>query len=109
MRLASPEFSRTSSDRDLSTRLVGVERSSEAYSVRLLGRTRLQYRDELSKLDIFAEPMSQPSSEVTVDISSIPDRPGRSREEVADRLQRAFAFAGWALVLSGFEDLEADA
>ena len=78
----------------------GWIRSSDGYSIRLLGRTRLQYRDALGELDIFAEPMSQPWSNIVVDTSSIPDVPGRPSEEVVDRLQRAFRFAGWTLIRS---------
>mgnify|MGYP003409357664 CR=1 len=69
--------------------------------IRLVGRTRLQYRDALGGLDIFAEPMSEPWSDIVVDITSIPDMPGRPSEEVVDRLQRAFRYAGWTLIESG--------
>lgn len=57
----------------------GWIRSSDGYSIRLIGRTRLQYRDALGELDIFAEPMSQPWSDIVVDTSSIPDTPDRTR------------------------------
>ena len=82
----------------------GWIRSSDGYSIRLIGRTRLQYRDTRGELDIFAEPMSQPWSEIVVDTSSIPDGPDRTRDEVVGRLQRAFRFAGWTLIDSGSND-----
>lgn len=84
----------------------GWIRSSHGYSIRLMGRTRLQYRDPLGEFTIFAEAMSEPWSKVVVDTSSIPDRPELSRTEVIDRLQRAFRFAGWTLVESGRDDSE---
>lgn len=86
----------------------GWIRSSDGYSIRLLGRTRLQYRDALGELEIFAEPMSQPWTDIVVDTSSIPDTPGRSRDEVVDRLQRAFSFAGWTLIRTGPADTGSD-
>lgn len=79
----------------------GWIRSSDGYSIRLMGRTRLQYRDDLGQLDIFAEPMSEPWSDIIVDTSSIPERPDRTREEVVGRLRRAFDFAGWTLIEAG--------
>jgi hypothetical protein len=79
----------------------GWIRSSDGYSIRLMGRTRLQYRDALGELDIFAEPMSEPWSDIVVDTSLIPDAPDRTREEVVGRLQRAFTFAGWTLIEAG--------
>lgn len=82
----------------------GWIRSTDGYSVRLLGRTRLEYRDSAGELVIFAEAMSKPWSEVVVDTSSIPDTPTRSREEVLNRLRRAFSFAGWTLIESGTDD-----
>jgi hypothetical protein len=78
----------------------GWIRSSKGYSVRLLGRTNLQYVDSLGELKIGAEAMSKPWSNVVVDISSIPDRPEMPRDAVADRLRSAFAFAGWTLIES---------
>jgi len=72
-----------------------------------MGRTKLQYRDELGELTIFAEAMSDPWSNVVVDTSSIPNRADVSRDEVVGRLQRAFKFAGWTLIeMPGREDPE---
>jgi hypothetical protein len=82
----------------------GWIRSSDGYSIRLMGRTRLQYRDALGELDIFAEPMSEPWSDIVVDTSSIPDTPDRTRAEVVDKLHRAFRFAGWTLIEAGRGD-----
>lgn len=79
----------------------GWIRSSHGYSVRLMGRTRLQYRDAVGQVDIFAEAMSEPRSDIAVDLSSIPDRPERRRKEVVENLRRAFRFAGWTLIEAG--------
>jgi hypothetical protein len=79
----------------------GWIRSSEGYSVRLLGRTKLTYSDEHGQLTLFAEAMSDPWSNIAVDTNSIPDRPEMPRDEVVDRLHRAFRFAGWALIEAG--------
>lgn len=76
----------------------GWIRSSRGYSVRLMGRTKLQYRDAHGELTIFAEAMSQPWSTIVVDTSSIPNTKERSRNEVVDRLKRAFEFAGWTMI-----------
>ena len=76
----------------------GWVRSSDGYSVRLLGRTRLEYEDAHGELHINAEAMSKPWSNIVVDTNSIPDRPAVTREEVVARLHRAFAFAGWTLI-----------
>lgn len=76
----------------------GWIRSSQGYSVRLLGRTNLQYRDPIGVLTISAEAMSKPWSDVVVYTSSIPSRDDRSRDEVIGRLQRAFTFAGWTMI-----------
>jgi hypothetical protein len=79
----------------------GWIRSSDGYSVRLMGRTRLQYSDALGELTLSAEAMSDPWSDVVVDTSTIPDTSERSRGEVVERLKRAFRFAGWTLIESG--------
>jgi hypothetical protein len=73
-------------------------RSSDGYSVRLVGRTDLQYEDAHGELHIHAEAMSKPWSNIVVETKSIPDRPAVTREEVIARLHRAFAFAGWTLI-----------
>ena len=76
----------------------GWIRSSQGYSVRLLGRTKLQYRDRIGDLTISAEAMSKPWSNVVVYTSSIPSRADRSTDQVIGRLQRAFKFAGWTMI-----------
>ncbi len=76
----------------------GWIKSSEGYSVRLLGRTNLQYVDSFGELKINAEAMSRPWNEIVVYTSSIPDRPEMSREEVVGRLRSAFSFAGWTMI-----------
>lgn len=76
----------------------GWTRSSDGFAVRLLGRTNLQYIDEYGELQVSAEAMSEPWSEIVVDTSSIPDRAERPRDEVLSRLCRAFEYNGWSLV-----------
>ena len=76
----------------------GWTHSSDGYSVRLMGRTRLQYRDSHGELGIFAEPMSKPWSTVIVDTGSIPDTVDRPRAEIVGRLQRALEFAGLTMI-----------
>lgn len=76
----------------------GWARSSEGYSVRLLGRTNLQYRDDLGDLHVSAEAMGGKSRDVVVHTATIPDRPDRPRAQVVDRLRRAFAYQGLTFV-----------
>lgn len=64
-----------------------------------MGRTDLQYRDELGDLHIFAEVMSKPSTKVVVYSATIPDRPERPRVEVLSRLRRVFDSKGWSMVV----------
>jgi len=78
----------------------GWAESSEGYAVRLLGRTRLEYRDSFGRLSISAEAMSKPWNKIVVYTDSIPDTAERPRNEVLDRLQRAFVAKGWTLVTS---------
>lgn len=76
----------------------GWMRSSDGYSVRLLGRSRLQYKDEHGQLHIHAEAMSKPWSNIVVDTKTISDGPTVTRDEIIRRLHRAFEFAGWTLI-----------
>lgn len=62
-----------------------------------MGRNDLQYTDEFGELRVFAEPLSAPWKEIVVSTASIPDRPGRTRDEVVARLRRAFEVRGWTL------------
>jgi hypothetical protein len=75
----------------------GWAASSEGYSVRLVGRNDLQYRDEFGNLNIFAEPMAN-WRDIVVETATIPDRPERPRDEVVRRLRRAFEYKGWTLI-----------
>lgn len=76
----------------------GWIRSSEGYSVRLLGRSNLGYQDQDGTLHIPAEAMSKPWSNIVVQTDAIPDLPERPRAVLVDRLRRAFRFAGWVLI-----------
>jgi hypothetical protein len=66
--------------------------------VRLMGRTRLQYRDGEHDLSLFAEAGGKPWSQIAVDTSSIPESDELPRDEVVGRLKRAFEFAGWTFI-----------
>jgi hypothetical protein len=74
-------------------------RSSDGYSIRVLGRTGLEYKDDRVKLRIDSESMPQPWLGVVVYTGSIPDNSELPRAEIIERLQRAFDFAGWRLTL----------
>lgn len=77
----------------------GWIRSSDGYSIRLLGRTKLAYRDSRGEIRIDAEAQSKPWNEIVIHARSIPDTPERPRSEVLDRIDRAFMFRGWRLTL----------
>jgi transposase len=77
---------------------VGWVHSSEGFSVRLLGRTSLQCRDDDGQLRVSAEVMSKPWTNVVVHTGSIPDEPSRPGEVVVERLLRAFERKGWRLI-----------
>ena len=77
----------------------GWATSSDGFSVRLLGRTGLDYKDEAGNLRINAEAMSKPWNEIVVYSGSIPDSPERPRAMVLERLGRAFAWRGWKLTV----------
>lgn len=74
-------------------------RSSDGYSIRVLGRTGLEYKDERTTIRIDSESMPDPWLEVVVYTRSIPDTPELPRMEIIDRLRRAFEFAHWRLTL----------
>jgi hypothetical protein len=78
----------------------GWIRSSQGYSVRIVGRNQLQYLDESQRLDLFVEPLAN-NSDIVLDESSVPAMSSASRLEIVDRLRRAFAYAGWKLIESG--------
>lgn len=80
-------------------RWTGWIRSSQGYSVRIVGRNDLQYVDDARQLSMFVEPLAN-YSDIVLDMASIPDMPERSRAEVIERLHRAFGFAGWTLIES---------
>ena len=71
--------------------------SSRGFSVRVLGRTGVEYKDGAGSLRINAETMAGPGMAVVVYAGSIPDTPRRPRRQVLDDLYRAFAYAGWTL------------
>ncbi len=83
--------------------VLGTIRSSEGYSIRVLGRTGLEYADDRVKIRIDSESMPDPWLEVVVYTRSIPDTPELPRTEIVDRIGRAFDYAGWRLTLQEVE------
>ena len=77
----------------------GWIKSSEGYSVRIGGRSGVDFRDRTGQIHISAERMSSPANEVVVYTKSIPDTPARPRETVLTKLRRAFDSAGVVLTL----------
>lgn len=75
--------------------------SSDAYAVRLLGRTNLQYKDEFGELAISAEAMTKPYSHIAVYTTTIPDSEQRPRADVVEKLRRAFEARGWTMLVDG--------
>lgn len=84
-------------------RFSGWIRSSEGYSVRIVGRNDLQYEDQVRQLRLFVEPLAN-YSDIVLDPASIPDLPDHTRAELVDRLRRAFQFAGWKLIYSAQQE-----
>jgi hypothetical protein len=70
--------------------------SSRGFSVRIAGRTGLDYNDRLGTVRLDSESLNQPFGVVLI-LDSIPDTPERPRAEVIDNISRAFAWAGWHL------------
>jgi hypothetical protein len=81
-------------------RWTGWIRSSQGYSVRIVGRNDLQYVDEARRLSLFVEPLAN-YTDIVIDTSSIPDMSERSRLELIGRIKRALSVAGWTLIASG--------
>ena len=85
------------SERFKRNRLTGWIRSSEGFSIRVRGRTGIDYRDELGEICIDSECLSKPWNAILVYTGSIADTPERPRAQVLERLQRAFDHAGFIL------------
>ncbi len=66
-----------------------------------MGRNHLQYEDEFGRQNLFVEPDGKSWRDVVVDTQPIVERPERPRDEIVDRLRRAFAHRGWKLIESG--------
>lgn len=77
--------------------LRGWVHSSEGFSVRILGRNNLQYRDADGELQVFVEPLAK-FSDIVVSTGAIPDLPNRPRDVVVQRLQRVFDHQGWRFI-----------
>jgi hypothetical protein len=60
-------------------------------------RTELVYEDNLGVVRVSCEDKAANGLDLLVD--SIPDRGGRSREQIAGNIQRALAHAGWTVEL----------
>jgi hypothetical protein len=76
----------------------GWTTSSLGYRVRITGRNDLQYEDEFGLQRVFVEPLGKSWNDIVVETQMIVGRPERSRDEVVDRLRRAFGSRGWNLV-----------
>jgi hypothetical protein len=76
----------------------GWIRSSEGFAVRLMGHTDIQYRDRDGTLHVFAEVLAKPRKCLDLDLSTVPDTPELPRQELVDRLTRAFEFCGWMVI-----------
>ncbi|WP_062318038.1 hypothetical protein [Demequina maris] len=80
-------------------RWLGWTVSSLGYRVRIMGRNDLQYEDEFGRQRLFADPDG--NGGIVVETARIRDRPERTRDDVVDRLRRAFTSRGWTMVESG--------
>jgi hypothetical protein len=74
--------------------------SSEGFSVRIVARTALLYKDREGSTRIDCEAMTGGRLTVQMFSESIPDTPSRPRQVVVDNVRRAFLFAGWTLLPS---------
>jgi hypothetical protein len=75
--------------------LRGTIRSSLGFSVRMTGRTNLEYKDALGTLQINCEDMATKGIYLYAD--SIPDRNGHPREQIVDNIRRAMAHIKWVV------------
>jgi hypothetical protein len=73
--------------------------SSDGYSVRVIGRTGVEYCDSAGCIMIGSEVMSGPGLGIVVYSGSIPDRPERPRSQVLERLDRSFASQRWRVTV----------
>ncbi|MBO9522220.1 MAG: hypothetical protein J7518_11840 [Nocardioidaceae bacterium] len=73
--------------------------SSEGFSVRLVARTALLYKDAAGSLRIEYEPLAGAGLTAQLFSESIPDAHERPRLVVIENIRRAFLFAGWALMV----------
>ncbi len=80
--------------------LRGGIRSSEGFTVRLVGRTELLYARTGQVWRLNVEVMAGPGITVVLYGESIPDIPGMDRVLVVRDVERAFQHAGWDLMVN---------
>jgi hypothetical protein len=73
-------------------------RSSRGFAVSLPLRYAMDYRDRAGVIRILGDTLRAPTRGFVFNAESIPDSPGRSREEVIENVSRLFAHYGWLLV-----------
>ena len=76
-------------------------RSSEGFSVRIIGKTGLLYKQGSDAWRFNSEAMGGPGITVVLYTDSIPDDPRLDRRIVVGNIERAFLHAGWHLMVSG--------
>jgi len=75
----------------------GEIRSSEGFSVRIIGTTGLEHKQGRDVWRLDSEAMTGPGIHVVLYSDRIPDDPRLDRTTVADNIARAFASANWRL------------
>jgi hypothetical protein len=79
----------------------GEIRSSQGFSVRIIGRAGLLYKQGEKSWRFSSEVMAGPGIAVMLHADSIPDGGDLNRIEVIGNIKRAFLYAGWHLMVSG--------
>jgi hypothetical protein len=74
--------------------------SSEGFSVRIVGRTGLLYKQAGQSWRFNSEAMAGPGITVVLYADSIPEGPLLRRVEVVGNIERAFRHAGWDLMVN---------
>lgn len=71
----------------------------EGYEVWIRNVHAIAYRDGVDSVEVFAEPLVGAGVSLAVRRDDIPAVSWLTREELIDRLARAFAYAGWTLIV----------
>ena len=78
----------------------GEIRSSQGFSVRIIGKTGLLYAQGDASWRFNSEVMAGPGVNVVLYADSIPNDAGLDRVVVVTNIERAFLFAGWHLMVA---------